>query len=149
MVSIVGRYCGGRVPEAGEAGAEEAALRGHCLQAVETVLAQVEELEVGQAVATTMEAVGEVNRYLERTAPWRAVKTDPARAATILYYATEALRLLSVLLHPVLPERAADLWRRLGWKPPAHLGEALSWRGLRPGTEVVAGPPLFPREVGL
>jgi methionyl-tRNA synthetase len=116
---------------------------------VEAALEQVEELELGRAVATAMDAVGEVNRYLERTAPWRAVKTDPARAATVLYHAAEALRLLSVLLHPVLPERTAELWRRLGWTPPAHLGKALSWGRLPPGTEVVAGPPLFPREVNL
>jgi hypothetical protein len=47
----------------------------------------------------------------------------------------------------VLPERTAELWRRLGWTPPAVLQEALAWGKLQPGSEVVAGPPLFPREV--
>lgn len=84
----------------------------------------------------------------EQTAPWRAAKSDPAWAATILYHAAEALRLLSVLLHPVMPERTAELWRRLGWAQLAQLGDALVWGRLRPGTEVVLGPPLFPREVG-
>ena len=68
--------------------------------------------------------------------------------ATTLYHAAEALRLLSVLLHPVLPERTAELWRRLGWAPPERLGEGLAWGELRPGTAVVAGSPLFPSEVG-
>jgi methionyl-tRNA synthetase len=157
VVNMVGRYCEGRVPSPtlrtgpapGEAGAEEDVLRAHCLKAVKAALAQVEDLELGQAVATAMEGVGEVNRYLERTAPWRAVKTDPAQAATILYHAAEALRLLSVLLHPVLPERTEELWRRLGWTPSEHLGDAICWGGLRAGAEVVTGPPLFPREVGL
>jgi methionyl-tRNA synthetase len=154
MVSMVVRYCDGRIPEPGDPTAEEEALRAYCLEAVQATLAQVEELEVGQAVATAMGAVGEVNGYLERTAPWRAVKTDAdakrrTRAGTILYHAAEALRLPAVLLHPVLPERTAELWRRLGWTPPAHLGKALSWGRLPPGTEVVAGPPLFPREVNL
>jgi methionyl-tRNA synthetase len=72
-----------------------------------------------------------------------------ARAATILYHAAEALRLLSVLLHPVLPERTTELWRRLGWEVPARLGDALSWGGLLAGAEVVNDPPLFPREVGV
>jgi methionyl-tRNA synthetase len=64
------------------------------------------------------------------------------------YLADEALRPLSVLLHPVLPERTVEPWRRLGWTPPAHLGNALSWGNLSAGQVVVAGPPLFPREVG-
>jgi hypothetical protein len=51
------------------------------------------------------------------------------------------------LLHPVLPERTTELWRRLGWTPPERLWEALSWGGLLPGTGAVLGPPLFPREV--
>ena len=71
--------------------------------------------------------------YLEWTAPWRAVKTDPAQAATILCHAAEALRLLSVLLHPVLPERTVELWRRPGWTPPERLGEGLEWRACGPG----------------
>jgi methionyl-tRNA synthetase len=147
VVNMVGRYCEGRVPEPGPLGEQETALRAYCLDAVRATQAHVDELALGRAVARAIDAVGEVNRYLEQTAPWRAVKTDPARAATILYHAAEALRLLSVLLHPVLPERTAELWRRLGWQPPERLGKGLAWGGLRPGTEVVAGPPLFPREV--
>ena len=74
------------------------------------------------------------------------------RERTILYTACEALRLVSVLLQPVLPPSASDgrmeeLWRRLGWTPPTHLGDALPWGGLRAGAEVAKGPPLFPRDV--
>jgi methionyl-tRNA synthetase len=117
----------------------------------------VDELALNQALARVMEVVGEINGYLERTTPWQEAKANrPLRTATILYTACEALRLVSVLLQPVLPERTAALWRRLGlsraqrgeWQPPAHLGDALIWGELPPGAEVVAGPPLFPREVG-
>jgi methionyl-tRNA synthetase len=106
-------------------------------------------LALNEALARTMGTVGEINGYLERTAPWNQVKmgrTD--RVATILYYAVEALRLTSILLQPVLPERMAKLWHRLGWQPPAPLQDGLSWGELLPGTQVVSGPPLFPRNVG-
>ena len=88
------------------------------------------------------------------TASWKEAKANrPLRTATILYTAAEALRIVSVLLQPVLPPSVSDgrmgeLWRRLGWQPPARLGDALSWGGLQPGASVVSGPPLFPREVG-
>jgi methionyl-tRNA synthetase len=145
---MIGRYNEGRVPAPGKAGLEEDALRAHCLEATQAALAHVDELALNRAVACAIDAVGEVNRYLERTAPWHAVKTDPARAATILYHAAEALRLLSVLLHPVLPERTAELWRRLGWQPPERLDEGLTWGGVAPGAAAMAGALLFPREVG-
>ena len=68
-------------------------------------------------------------------------------AASSLYTAREALRLVSVLLQPVLPERMGELWRRLGWQPPARLGDTLSWCGLQLGASVVLGLPLFPRDI--
>ena len=55
------------------------------------------------------------------------------------------LRLAAVLLSPVLPEQAAETWRRLGWQPPADPGSALAWGGLQPGSPVTSGEPLFPR----
>ena len=149
LVNMIGRYCDGQIPEPGEATAEETVLRGRCLALVPETLSQVEALALNEALARTMGTVGEINGYLERTAPWNQVKmgrTD--RVATILYYAVEALRLTSILLQPVLPERMAKLWHRLGWQPPAPLQDGLSWGELRPGTQVVSGPPLFPRNVG-
>ena len=64
-----------------------AARRAHCRDALKAALEQVEAFGVGQAVAPAMDAVGEVSRYLGRMAPWRAAKTNPVRAATILYQA--------------------------------------------------------------
>ena len=56
-----------------------------------------------------MDSVGEINGYLERTAPWREAKAGHSeRVAAILYIAAEALRGISVLL-----ARPATI--RLGW----------------------------------
>jgi methionyl-tRNA synthetase len=59
----------------------------------------------------------------------------------------EALRLASVLLQPVMPERMAELWRRLGWQPPEPLHTALAWGLLAPGSQIISGEPLFPRDL--
>ena len=66
----------------------------------------VEALAVNDALAGVMEVVGVINRYLERTAPWKRAKAgEKERVGTILYTAMEALRLVSVLLQPVMPEK--------------------------------------------
>ncbi len=148
LVNMVGRYCGGQIPSPEEPSTEETALRQRCLALFPQALAQVEALAINAALAQIVGVVGEINGYLERTAPWKQAKTGSAgRVATILYYATEALRLTSIMLQPVLPERMAELWRRLGWHPPSPLKDGLTWGALEPGTAVVPGPPLFPREV--
>jgi methionyl-tRNA synthetase len=148
LVNMVERYCEGRIPAPQALGAEETALRQRCVALIDRTYARIDEMALNDAIGGVMETVGEINAYLERTAPWRQAKAGhSARVATILYTASEALRLCALLLAPVLPERTAELWRRLGWTPPAALHEALAWGELQPGSEIAAGPPLFPREV--
>jgi methionyl-tRNA synthetase len=58
------------------------------------------------------------------------------------------LRWLAVLLHPVMPERTAEMWRQLG--SPGKIDEDWSrtlsaWGGLAPGTRIAAAAPLFPK----
>lgn len=65
---------------------------------------------------------------------------------TILYTTGEALRIGVLLLSPVMPERAAEAWRRLGWQPPRRLANGLAWGQWKPGSVVAAGEALFPRK---
>jgi methionyl-tRNA synthetase len=143
---MVGRYCDGRIPEPGESRDEEAALRECCESLVPLAFERVEAIAPNEALALAMDVVRGINGYLERTAPWRRAKEGQTdQVATSLYTAAEALRLTSILLHPVLPERTAELWRRLGWQPPTPLKDGLGWGELRPGSQGSSGPPLFPR----
>ncbi len=149
VVNMIGRYCAGRAPACGASTAEDETLRERCQSALARVFELVEALALNEALAHTMDLIGEINRYLERMAPWTQAKQGHAdRVATILYTAAEALRLASLLLQPVMPERMAEVWRRLGWQSPEPLREGLSWGLLPPGSVIIAGPPLFPREIG-
>jgi len=147
VVHMTVRYNGGRIPAPATPSEEDGALRQRCAALAPQVLHHAGALAIREALAEVFGVVREINTYLEQTAPWRQAKSgDKDRVATILYYAGEALRLVSVLLQPVLPERMAEVWRRLGWQPPEDLARGLAWGGLQAGTPVVSGPPLFPRD---
>ena len=69
-----------------------------------------------------------------------------ALRADILYTAAEAIRIITALVYPVIPDAAARVWAQLG------LGDIrkadlknLQWRGLQPGTKLGELSPLFPR----
>ncbi|MDG1571218.1 methionine--tRNA ligase [Robiginitalea sp. M366] len=49
------------------------------------------------------------NKYLADEEPWKVVKTDPERAATILYVGMQVAAALAVLSEPFLPFTAAKL----------------------------------------
>lgn len=146
VTSMTARYLGGTVGEPSAPGEDERALREQLTSLPDAVLAQVENFAVHNGLAQAMDALGAVNGYLERSAPWLKAKAgDAVRVADILYNAAEALRLVSVLLSPVMPGKAGEIWRRLGWQPPEDLRAGLAWGGLQPGNRVESGEPLFPR----
>jgi methionyl-tRNA synthetase len=149
IVSMIGRYCDGRVPEPQTAKVNGTILRERCQALASRVLCQVQKMELNQALANVMDGVNKINGYLQQTEPWSLVKQKGKQREvdTALYTAAEALRLVSILLWPVLPERMSELWWRLGWQPPATLRDGLEWGGLQPGTKVVPGPPLFPKDL--
>ena len=150
VVAMTARYHDARVPAPQDETEVDAALRTQAEAIVAPALEAVVAFAVNDALAQVMELVGEINRYLETTAPWtRAKEGDTARVATILYTAAEALRVASVLLHPVMPERMTELQRRLGWDVETPRHADLAWGLLRPGSILPApkAPPLFPRDV--
>ncbi len=147
VVAMIGRYFDGQVPQPGEETSEDAALRERCEDVVEPVFDSVKDLVINEALASIMGCVSSINRYLEQTAPWKQAKTDSERTGTILYNAAEALRFTSVLLYPVMPEKVATLWERLGWQSEGDLSARLTWGQLTPGAQVQKGDPLFPRDI--
>ena len=70
---------------------------------------------------------------------------DYEAARRVVYTASESLRLVSVLIHPVMPGKTRELWERLGWDPEGDLREGLRWGVLRPGSVAILSKPLFPR----
>jgi methionyl-tRNA synthetase len=149
IVNMIERYCNGRMPDPQAALVHSTIIRERCQAMIRRVLAQVEQLRLNEALANTMDCVKKINGYLEQTAPWSLAKQKGRQQEidTALYTAAEALRLTSIVLWPVLPEKMSELWQRLNWQPPTALAEGLAWGGLEAGKPVMEGPPLFPKEV--
>jgi methionyl-tRNA synthetase len=146
VTHMIARYCGGQVPAPGSPGPAEEELRQRFDTLPAQVFAAAEGFAVQQALTAVMDGLSAANQYLEQTAPWKQAKNGAGEAvATSLYTAAEAVRLSALLLSPVLPERAAETWRRLGWQPSQDHAADLNWGDLTPGSRVLTGAPLFPR----
>ncbi len=80
------------------------------------------------------------NKYLAETEPWKALKTDPARAATVLNLSLQLSATLSILAEPFLPFTAEKLrgmlnfnekaWSKAGQPDLLPEGHAIENRGL-------------------
>ena len=112
----------------------------------------IDEVAIHEAIASTWTLVDELNNYITVQEPWVLAKdeTNRERLATVLYVASEGLRVLSVLLNPVIPKATAKLWAaltegKLGELADQRLTEAANWDQLVHGTKIGELEVLFPR----
>ncbi len=110
------RGADGVIPSPGALTADEEELNNDVSAAIDTMEASLSALKFDQGIAAAMHAIRSGNRYLERTAPWTlAKKGDTERLNTVLFTTANALRQISVLLAPVMPEKMAELRYALGY----------------------------------
>jgi methionyl-tRNA synthetase len=99
--------------------------------------------------------VAETDGYLTANAPWkkppeRSEADHAALQARVLATAAEAIRIITALVYPILPDAAAKVWRQLGQGEIADAAKKafltnLAWGGLKAGTKFGEPAPLFPR----
>jgi methionyl-tRNA synthetase len=83
----------------------------------EKVDAIAEDLEAArlQSAANTLISLSRMgNQYLNEKEPWKLLKTDLPKAATIFYVAVQIVKALAVTSAPFMPSRVEELWQMLG-----------------------------------
>jgi methionyl-tRNA synthetase len=155
VVNMVHKYFGGILPEAGGETAAEAALRESAVRTIAAFGPEFDELNFSEALKAVWLLVAETDGYLTANAPWKRPVDRPEaehveHQARVLATAAEAIRIVTALVYPILPDSAAKVWRQLGQgeiqdaAKRAFLTE-LHWGGLKAGTKFGEPAPLFPR----
>ena len=155
VVNMVHKYFGGAVPEAGAATAADGALRASAENAIAAFGPAFDELNFSEALKALWALVAETDGYLTANAPWKkpAERSDADHAALqvrVLATAAEAIRIITALAYPVVPDAAGKVWRQLGQGELADAAKkafltGLAWGGLKAGTKFGEPAPLFPR----
>ena len=143
-LAMLQKYRDGIVPERGSDDAFGA--RFATLPA--TVADKIFALDFRGALESVWELVAALNRAIDDRKPWTLFKEEKhAELDALLYDLCEGLRWLAILLAPVMPERAREIWRQLGATGAidADWETALVWGGLAAGTRTQPGDALFPR----
>ena len=94
----------------------------------------MEAMEVRKAAAE-LRAIWVIgNEYLQASAPWTVVKTDPEQAQAQVRLALNLIRVYAILSRPFIPDAAATMMTAMGsddWTWPEDVPAAL--RALAPG----------------
>jgi methionyl-tRNA synthetase len=148
VLTMIARNCDGGIPEGSGATAADTAL----LDAARGCLATMRRAMADQALHEALEALWVVvraaNGYIAAQEPWVLRKTDPARMATVLYTAAEAIRCIALLLQPFTPQAAARILDQLAVPEDARdFARIDAAHALAPGTPLPPPQAVFPRYV--
>jgi len=152
-LAMITRYFKGEVPypshKAAHTAEEDlvAALAKHTISEFHELF---EQYQFSRALEMAWALVAAVDKYIVENEPWAlAEKQDEssrARLATVLYTSAEALRIVTALAHPVMPDATARIWAQLGLGEIKKVNLAdLHWGQLPLGTKLGKVEPVFPR----
>ena len=116
VLAFAYKHWEGHVPEPGELTSMDIDLLTEVNDGFKTVGAEIEAVHLRAALAEVMRLASEVNKYLDQTAPWQAVKTDKAAAGRAIYTAIQAIDSLKTMFAPFLPFTSEKLNHILGYE---------------------------------
>jgi len=152
-LAMITRYFKGEVPYPSHTAAhtpEEdlvAALAKHTIKEFHELF---EQHQFSRALEMAWALVAAVDKYIVENEPWALAEQQDensrARLATVLYTSAEALRIVTALAYPVMPQATAKIWSQLGLGEIAEFSLAdLHWGQLKLGTRLGKVEPVFPR----
>jgi len=137
---LIGKYFDGCIPEPLRFQPCDEEIKKFANQLEKEVRHLIQSFKVHSAIEEVIKLVRLLNVYMERQAPWKVAKDDLQRAGTILYTATEGLRISALLLAPVMPAKTEIVLDILG-----AVGTTARWGELKVGTKLKSHQALFPR----
>jgi methionyl-tRNA synthetase len=152
-LTMITRYFKGEVPYPSHTAAHKPADDMIAERAKKTIVdynAYFEQMQFAKALEAAWGLVAAVDKYIVENEPWalgeKQDEDSRARLATILYTSAEALRVVTALAHPVIPESTAKIWAQLGLGDiTKFILTELQWGQLHLGTKLGEVQGVFPR----
>ena len=143
-LTMIEKYFGGVVPGA----APDERIRGAANDAIREFGAHFRGLNFSVGLEAVWTFIGAIDGFITSQAPWKLAKAEADRGAlaTVLATCAEAIRVITALVYPVMPEAAGKVWAQLGLGDITQADlKDLKWGGLVAGTRLGVLGPVFPR----
>ncbi len=152
VLGMVEKYFDGKVPEPSVTSSIDRKVIESGKSLPEAVKAFIYRIELNNALSSIFAYIRIINKYIDQTAPWKLHKKNKmAELGTVLYSACEGIRLVTVLLSPIIIDKADTALSVFSEEAINYIDsvnneeEIFKWGKLKPGTEVNKIESLFPR----
>jgi methionyl-tRNA synthetase len=121
VMVLMKKYYESVVPNPGALTPEDSATLEALKGSPDTISTLLEQYKFRAASQEMMQLARHGNKYLADEEPWKLIKTNPERVATIMHTAIQVVAGLAILCEPFLPHTATKLRTLL------NLSETLGW----------------------
>lgn len=147
-VSMIEKYNGGIVPQLTDAtDIFDEELKEIAVGAASKVEANMDKFAFNMALEDIWTVVRRANKYIDETMPWVLAKDEAKkdRLDNVLHNLAEALRIVSILIHPFMHTTSDAIRKQLGlWYADVAWEDAFTFEMMN-GEQVKKGEPIFPR----
>ena len=151
LVSRVGKMVmvnfDGRLPEAFDDLPGLVELREQAEKLAATAYDHIGHFRIGQAIGEAMALVRSANKFFNDTAPWILAKEGKVKElGGILRAGCEVIRIVSIILYPVMPNKMSEVRRLLSLDNDSlTLEDAARFDSSMTGAQIKVDEPVFPR----
>ena len=139
ITTLIERHFAGCIPEGLGLEQAEKDLIKSSDELHDVVSKNISLMRLSEAVEEIMQFVRSINRYMERSEPWKLAKNNIDKAGTVLFVATYSLANVLNLLHPIMPVRIEKILKMIG------LDMAKGLKQVKPGQLIGEFEIPFPR----
>ena len=144
ILILIHKYFDGKIPISSNYNDLDLELIGRAKQIPIQVIENYNNLKLHNAIKLNIELFRNLNKYLELKSPLKSIKKDPDNkddAASTLYISIETLRIGTVLISPIMPEKAKELFNYLNLENIYDY----SFGYLKSGHEILKPNNMFPK----
>jgi methionyl-tRNA synthetase len=151
-LTMINRYFKGQMPypSAASRTAGDNAIADTARKTIAEFGALFDQFQFSRALESAWSLVAAVDKYIVENEPWalgeKQDEDSRARLATVLYTSAEALRIVTALAYPVIPDATQKIWTQMGLQDLKKVSlPDLTWGQLPLGTKLGDIHPVFPR----
>lgn len=148
-VAMVDKYFGGTLPAEQAGTAFDKTIKDLATETLATYTTKMNANQFSDALASVWTLISRTNKYIDETTPWILAKDEhnTPTLAGVMYVLIESLRIATVMLTPIMPDKAAEIFAQLGITDDAlKTFDSIQTFGALPTTlSVQKGEVVFPR----
>ena len=145
VITLINKNFDGKIPKTFICNKDDLKLINHAKEIPNQIIYDFNNMQIHKAIDLIMQLLRSVNKYLEIKAPWKLLKSDNTKdredASTTLNISAQVLKIGTVLLSPIMPNKTNLLLSAMG----VNSCNNYSFGDLKTGTQISKLKNLFPR----